>query len=355
MKRVLITALLLCLTTAAAFAQDEYISDEGTQNTGGLWTELGATKVLPYNLSVGLDAGFRTNEWFDEANRFDISLGMDWKPTKHWKFGVSYTFLMKHYPELTEYKNSSEYKYNYRNTSDGTDQSFKTFPGATYDDETETATYTDPDGNTYRYQGYSDINKNYTRVTDAYWRAKHRISVDAAYTQRFWKTLRITLRERYQLTFVPAKDVNRNRDGFKSTVDYIGPDYSDLSTSDFEALATGDMDAWKKIRYDDSELSAEIPEDSTKTKKSKTQHVLRSRLSFEIDKKGWAWTPYIYIESFNNLGEGFHFDKLRFSGGVEYALSKQHKLSLGYIFNHENDDDGEMNIHAINIGYKFKF
>ena len=48
-------------------------------------------------------------------------------------------------------------------------------------------------------------------------------------------------------------------------------------------------------------------------------------------------------------------DKIRASIGVEYALTKQHKLGIGYVFNHEDDDDGNENIHAINVGYKFKF
>ena len=103
---------MLCGTISIAVAQDDYTSDEGTQTTGGLWTELGVTKVLPYDLSIGLDAGFRTNEWFDEANRFDIGLGLDWKPTKHWKFGVGYSFLMRHYPLEIEHK--TEYKYRHK-------------------------------------------------------------------------------------------------------------------------------------------------------------------------------------------------------------------------------------------------
>ena len=357
MKRVLITTFMFCLTIVTAFAQDEYVSDEGGQTTGGLWTELGATKVLPYNLSIGLDVGFRTNEWFDEANRFDIGLGLDWKPTKHWKFGVGYTFLMKHYPIETARKSVTNRTYDYKNTSNGDDVEYTTFPGATYSADEEEAYFTGDDGTLYRYQGYTDTQKDYVRVTEAYWRPKHRLSIDGAYTNKFWKTLRVTLRERYQLTLVPSKNVSRTRTGTKTATSHTDPIYDALSADDFKALSTGDLNAWRLVEYDDDgdPESGDADKDSEKEKSSKTQHVLRSRLTFEIDKKGWAWTPYIYIESFNNLGEDFHFDKLRFSGGVEYALSKQHKLSLGYVFNHENDDDGDMNIHAISVGYRFKF
>jgi hypothetical protein len=40
---------------------------------------------------------------------------------------------------------------------------------------------------------------------------------------------------------------------------------------------------------------------------------------------------------------------------VEYAVAKQHKIGLGYVFNRENDDDGKQTIHAISASYKFKF
>ena len=350
-KRILLSLLMLCAAIPIAVAQDDYVGDEGTRTTGDLWTELGVSKVLPYNLSVGIDAGFRTNEWFDEASRFDIGLGLDWKPTKHWKLGVGYSFLMKHYPLELAYK--TEYKYRPVGEEDNMD--FPDFLGA--------PTYND--GNiTYAYKGKN----SYLRKTDEYWRPKHRFNFDVAYTTKFWKTLRITLRERYQLTFVPSKMVDREK---------VVDKYRDMSYSQGSITSENDVTYDEQYRYwqegetiyclDLTDAEA-TPEDVTddylaendalnyvKEKSSKTLHVLRSRLSFEIDKKGWDWTPYLYVEVFNNMGERFHLDKLRCSGGVEYSLSKQHKLSLGYVFNQENDDDGNLNIHAINIGYKFKF
>ena len=109
MKRILLAACLCCAAVQQGAAQTDYVSDDAGKTAGALWTEIGATKVLPYNLSLGLDAGFRTNEWFNEADRFDVSLGLDWKPAKHWKFGISYTLLFKHYPQETAHK--TEYKY----------------------------------------------------------------------------------------------------------------------------------------------------------------------------------------------------------------------------------------------------
>lgn len=357
MKRLF--AILLLALPLASNAQDTetgYTSDEATRTTGALWTELSAIKVLPNNLSLGLDAGYRTDDGLSQASRYDIGLNLSWKPNKHWKFGVGYTFFMKHYNSGTEYKNATERVYNFRNPSDGTEPGFTTFPGATYDAIGDEAYYSDGYGSTYRYLGYTDTHKDYTRVTESYWRAKHRISLDAAYTHRLWKTLRITLRERYQMTLIPSKTVSQKRTGTKTEADYSSPVYDALTSSDYAALAGGDMNAWSLITYDDlDQSSSDAAKDSEKTKKSKDVHVLRSRLTFEIDKKGWDWTPYIYIEPFNNLNDNFHFDKLRLSAGVDYSISKQHKIGIAYVFNHENDEDGDENIHAVSIGYRFKF
>ena len=309
--------LLLILIMVCAYARAEEVVDDDTKTTGGLWTEIGATKVLPYNLSVGLDAGFRTNEWFDEASRYDVGASLSWKASKHWKLGVGYTFLMKHYPY--ELVHRTEYKYRADGATENTD--FEQFMGA--------PKYTDAGGTTYTYRGYNDE----MRGTEAHWRAKHRISVDGAYTYKFWKLLRVTLRERYQMTLEPAKEVQRQRDGIK----YREPSYD----------GSGNV-----TDYDEQEAYSETV---TKEKSSKTLHTLRSRLTFELDKKGWDFTPYVYAELFNDLASSFHADKVRASAGVEYNISKAHRLQLGYVFNHENDDDGDQNIHAISIGYKFKF
>lgn len=339
--------LLLFIMGTRAWAQSDYVADDAGKTTGAVWTEIGATKVLPYNLSLGLDAGFRTNEWFNAADRFDVGLGLGWKPTKHWKFGVGYTFLMKHSPQETAHKNTQEIEFKYRNTSTGEYTSSDVFRGA--------PTYSE-DGSTFRYQGYNNEYKNYTRVTESFWRPKHRLSVDAAYTYKLWKTLRVTLRERYQATFVPSKTANRTRTGTKTSVKYRDPDDDDLTEEEKSALAAGDMTAWSKLTYDDEDTETEdAAADTVKVKSSKTMHTLRSRLTFEIDRKGWDFTPYAYVELFNDLASSFHTDKVRCSVGVEYSLSPRHRLQLGYIFNHEKDDDGDQNIHAVSVGYRFKF
>ena len=344
MKRLL--PLILLMMPVALMAQEvDYVSDnDGGRTTGAVWTEVGATKVLPYNLSLSLDAGFRTDDWFNEASRFDIGLGLSWKASKHWKFGVGYTFIDKYYISETEHKSVRELEYKYRAQGAVDNTDFGAFMGA--------PTYNAPGGTNYSYRGYNDDYKDYVRLTDSYWRTKHRFSIDAAYTYKFWKTLRISLRERYQYTFVPKKNVNRERWRNKTSYKYREPNYDgNGNITSYDETP----DEWD-VEEDGPNPSTELTDSVwVKEKNSKHFHVLRSRLTFEIDKKGWKVTPFAYFESFNNLGESWHFDKLRVAAGMEYALSKQQKVSISYVFNHENDDDGDEDIHAISLGYKIKF
>ncbi len=269
MKRLL--PLLLMALPLTFHAQD-------TESYGAVWTEVGVTKLLPYNLSIDAGVGFRSIDWFDDANRFDASLGLEYKLGKHLKFGIGYTFIEKHY--LTESKE------NYSNSSG-------------------------------RFNGYN--------VDSSHWAPRHRIVFDITADKRFWKTLRISLRERYQYTHQAARDVKRTR--------FRDPSYD----------ASGNITGWDEI------------ENVVRHKDAWDRHLLRSRLKFAIDKKGWQWEPFTSVEFHNNMGDSWHLDKLRTMAGANYAINKQHKLSAAYVFTHENDDDGNENIHAISIGYRFKF
>ncbi len=288
MRRSLLI-LMLALPLAAS-AQD-------TESSGAVWTEVGVTKVLPYNFSIEGGIGFRTHDWFEDANRFDASIGLGYKLGKYLKFGLSYTFIEKRYLSDIEYK--------YDNELD-----FSSYQGSYVVDATDANT-------TYRYKGYN--------VDAAHWAPRHRVSFEVTADKRFWKTLRISLRERYQFTHQSARDVDRTR--------YRDPSYDvDGSITEYDEV-----------------------EDVVKTKAAWNRHLLRSRLKFAIDKKGLNWEPFFSVELHNDMGEGWNLDKVRTITGVEYAVSKQHKISAGYVFNHENDVDGDQNIHAVSLGYKFKF
>ena len=374
--------VVFLLMPLSLHAQDEvdYVSDNAETKTDcGYWREISAVKIFPYDLSLSVDAGYRTGENFQEFNRADIGVGLSWKPNKHWKVGIGYTVITKHYLKETERKtvqeNGEKYKYsilddagNEVSEMDPNPTSLHGYPFYTTDGNFYDGTnlYLTEAGDRYSYEGYnySEKTKNYVRVTDSYWRPKHRVSVDATYTtNRLWNCLRVSLRGRYQLTLIPEKDVDRVRTKTtnKTTWRYRSPTYDYDFTEGYKILIAGydqNPDHWNRDSHthDNPELeeTTEV-ENSTKTKKNKTLHTLRSRLTIEYDKKGWDWTPYIYVEAFNDITSRMRLDKIRASIGVEYALTKQHKLGIGYVFNHEDDDDGNENIHAINVGYKFKF
>ncbi|MBQ8969620.1 MAG: DUF2490 domain-containing protein [Bacteroidaceae bacterium] len=247
-------------------------------NTGGVWTEVGVSKALPYNLSAEASAEYRTIDWFDWSSRWNVGAGLTYKLGKNFRFGLGYTFIQKH--------NQEEWKNHYGSNSG-------------------------------KWNGYN--------VDAPNWANRHRLSFDVVGTKKFRKVLRISLRERYQYTYQAPRDVDRMK--------LRDPSY-------------------------DGEGNLTSLDDTTYTvdrKSAKNRHLLRSRLKLSIDKKGWKWEPYISVEAHNNLGDKMHLDKVRTAVGVDYSIKKSHKVGLGYIFNHENDDDGDQNIHAISVGYSYKF
>ena len=285
-KALLIFSFSHFLIFSSSFAAD---------NTGGLWTEVGVTKALPYNLSVEGTLEHRTSEWFDWSSRWNVGVGLNYRANKYLRLGLSYTYLQKHYHE--------ELKYKY----DGIDANFADYQGISV---------TDANG-THSYKGYN--------ADAANWAQRHRLSLDITGTVKLRKTLRISLRERYQYTHQAARTVDR--------VKYRDPSY------DGDGNLSG---------YDEEEVTVD-------EKSAKNRHLLRSRLKFSIDKKGWKFEPYVSAETHNDLANGMHLDKIRTIVGVDYSITKQHKVGLGYVFNHENDEDGDQNIHAISVGYSFKF
>lgn len=265
-------------------------------NVGAVWTEVSATKALPHNLSIDLSAEHRTLNWFDWSSRWNVGAGLSYKLNKYVKFGVSYTFIRKHYEEETKYK----YK--------GLDDSFSTYQGSSVSDD---------DGTVHKYKGYN--------VDAANWANRHRVAFDVMASMRFRKLLRISIRERYQYTHQAARDVDRTK--------YRDPSYDGM----------GNLTSFDDTTY------------TTDPKSAKDRHLLRSRVKFSIDKKGWKWEPYVSVETHNDFADKMHLDKVRTAVGVDYSINKSHKVGLAYVFNHENDDDGDQNIHAVCVGYGFKF
>lgn len=316
MKKIL-TIVTLAFLTLPAMADDEATANAGddTESCAAVWTDVGITKVLPHNFSLDLELGYRTLDWLNQTDRMNVGLGVNYKVGKNFKFSLGYDFIYKHFP--TEVK-ATEIAYKYED-ADGLDQESPSMLNLADDAYDE-----------WEYKGYNVTNS----VHHAFWNLRHRVHFDIAADKRFWKTLRIGLRERYQFTHQPSKDIDRT----KYRTKYRDPYKTDPSALDYN--------------YD--EVTDTIIND-LKTKSVKNRHQLRSKLKFSIDKKGWKCEPYASCEFFNDLASSWHLDKIRAAVGVDYSINKQHKIGIGYVFNHENDDDGDQDIHAISVGYHFKF
>ena len=74
MKRYILALLLTLLFPVLSLH-----ADDDTENTGAVWTEVGISKALPYNLSLDLDLGYRTQDWFSESERYNVGLGLSYK------------------------------------------------------------------------------------------------------------------------------------------------------------------------------------------------------------------------------------------------------------------------------------
>lgn len=271
MKRFIL-ATLSTIFVIQAFAE--------TDNTGALWTEVGVTKVLPYNLSVEGSFEERAIPSRDWKNRWSVGVGVNYKVNKYFKVGLSYTFIDKHSVE--------RWKDHYGSSSG-------------------------------RWNGFNIDAPN--------WAHRHRLSLDLASSVRLWKILRIGVRERYQYTYQMSRDVDRIK---------LREPISNLNRRH-------DFDNFEDIIY------------TTDHKDAKNRHLLHSRLKLSLDKKKWKCEPYVSVEAHNDLSNIMHLDKIRSCAGFEYSFTKQHHIGMAYIFTHENDDDGDMNTHAIAVNYNFKF
>lgn len=86
---------------------------------------------------------------------------------------------------------------------------------------------------------------------------------------------------------------------------------------------------------------------------TKNEHMLRSRLACEYNIRKSRFTPFATVELYDNLGEGFAVEKLRYTLGTECKITKHNRAELfyRYIQGVENRAD---NAHVIGVGYLFK-
>ena len=268
----------------------------------GIWSELGIEKAITKKWDVGLDLEYRAQ---DRA-RFSAGLGTSYKLNKYLKLGVSYNFLYSQRPD--KYKDKSEGEVGSENWTTG-----------------------------YNY-------------TSEYWFPRHRFSAEATGSIKLWKWLKVSLRERYQLTQSRARSVDK----LKHRVETI-------KIYDFD-------DDWNEITwYEENDPTDEI---ETVIKPAYTDQVLRSRLKLEFDKKRNPFSPFVSAEFHNSVGVGDHMllQKIRTAAGISYKFRKHNEVSLSYVLTFDmydtEEDETTMTLqtvrlhdrmHAINIGYKYSF
>lgn len=263
----------------------------------GMWTELGIEKSITKSWDVGLDMEYRAQN----KARFSVGLGTSYKVNKYLKFGLSYSFL---YSEKNKYKNK---------------------------DEGEV--------------GSDDWTKGYNLIDE--WYPRHRFSAEATGSIKLWNWLKLSLRERYQLTHRRAW-----------TAEKLMHRENHLKHYDFD-------DDWNEITWYET-----IVTDNTEPKvyPALTDQVLRSRLKLEYDKKRCPFSPFVSAEFHNSVSKGDHMllQKIRTAAGCSYKFRKHNEVFLSYLitfdmYDIEEDENVRETVrlhdrlHAINIGYKYSF
>lgn len=240
----------------------------------GVWTEISVEKHLTQTLDLGFEGEIRTGNNSSTIDRLSGGLKLSYKPSKYFKFGACYAFY-------GDYSAEKESKHE-----------------------------------------YVDEELSHYRFTPGYWKPNHRFYLEATATKKFWKWLRISVRERYQFNHEAETSVERTENTRPFGPEGLGPWYS---------------------------------ETETKINDCESQQRLRTRLKFEYDKKGVDWNPFVSVELYNSLDKAMHLHKVRTGIGTEYKINKQHKVGMAYLYSCHLDNNPNEHKHALNISYGFDF
>lgn len=291
--RILVPLLSLAFAISAMAQENDEV---------GIWSELGIEKSITKKWDVGVDLEYRAQN----RARFSAGVSTSYKVAKPLKIGVGYNFLYSERPD--KYKNK---------------------------DEGEVG-------------GKEQWTKGYN-FTPEYWFPRHRFYAEATGSIKLWSWLKVSLRERYQLTHIKTRNVEKHvyREKWMMSPQYIVNGWDWIYLGDIPEMNGDPTDEWR------NEIKPAI-----------TDHALRSRLKLEYDKKRFPFSPYVSAELHNSVGIGDHFllQKVRTAIGSGYKFKKQHEISLAYIltFDIYDIEDNEVvrldeRKHAINIGYKYSF
>lgn len=151
-------------------------------------------------------------------------------------------------------------------------------------------------------------------VDAPYWYTRHRATASLTGSVK-WGRVKFALRERYQFTHRMAAQCDRERYGYHPV-----------------------FDMWD-----------EEPEILVDDKPAKNDHKLRSRLSVSYDIKKSKFEPFAEVEIYNQLDNAFAYDKIRYTIGTDYKISKDAKLSVYYRYQ-DYSDVSDINGHILGVG-----
>ena len=154
-------------------------------------------------------------------------------------------------------------------------------------------------------------------VDAPYWYTRHRGTASLTGSLKIGR-LKLSLRERYQFTYRMTAQCNRERYYYM----YFPPLF---------------------------EMWDETPETLTDNKNTKSDHKLRSRLSVSYDIKKCPFEPFAEVEVYNALDNTFAFDKIRYTLGTDYKVSKKAKIKVYYRYQDYSDID-DISDHILGLG-----
>ena len=265
------------------------------QSDFGVWTEIGVEKSFNKKFSLEASVENRMANNATQPQRWNAAIGGSYKPLKWLKLGAGYVFI---------------YNRNFQETEEK------------YKENDEGEIVLGKDGKPI-IEGYN--------VDHGYWRPRHRAYFDVQGKVDIGR-FSISLRERYLYNYYVETEALRDK--------YRNPSQPGYSGNLYPFNGMGFM------KY----------EQEMDTKKAKSKHSLRTRLQVEYDIKGVPLTPFVSCELTNELSNAMQYDKVRAQAGVEWKINKKHILSGAYLYQNENQEIGpNESLHAIKLGYKFKF
>ena len=132
-------------------------------------------------------------------------------------------------------------------------------------------------------------------------------------------------------------------------VEYMDAIHNPKGSEAYEAWS----DALAAKMGSDTKYNAIICADDDK--EAKTKQYLRSRISVEYNIRHCNVDPFASFELSNSLDHKFSIDKRRWTLGADWKITKKHTVTVAYVYTNGQDDDDEGNLHALSIGYNYKF